>query len=259
MAHSPTDPFGSAKRRLARAEAHIRDFKRRESAFHDRKTYRQVIHPHPDGIHEIYKLKARRKTLPSYFSDIATDALENLRAALDHAVYAIALANPRTPRDTLHRIYFPFCTKATDLSSSITKNCPGFPKEITALFDDFEPYKGGSDYIWALNELVRISKHKSLTAIMVNVSLVRCGGTMGFIDFTRHPAWDKANNEIVLGTALHRDEYKPAYQVTLRFQIGFEDIVPGEPIAYALIIMASRVDSMIRRLEDESKRIGLFP
>ena len=85
-----SDPFAGSKRRLAHAKTHIRDLDRTVKAFVNRKPYRLVIEPAPDGIHQIHKLKARRKTLPTSFVDLSTDAFENLRAALDLAIHPIA-------------------------------------------------------------------------------------------------------------------------------------------------------------------------
>ena len=89
MPRSPTDPFGSARRRLARAKVHVAEFERKMQTFFDRKPYRRVSHLHFNGINEIHKIKLRK--LPASFSDIATGALENLRAALDYAAYVFAI------------------------------------------------------------------------------------------------------------------------------------------------------------------------
>lgn len=84
---------------------------------------------------------------------------------------------------------------------------------------------------------------------------------MGFTKFAKNPTWDTANNEIVLGTAVARPKYKAAYQVKLKFEIGFEDIpaITGQPIVGILHKMARIVDGILTGLERESRRIGLFP
>lgn len=263
MPHSPTDPFGSARRRLARAKVHILDLKRRVKAFENRKTYQAVIYPHPNGIHEIYKLKGRRKTLPASFSDVAIDALENLRAALDHATYIIARTNPSLTRKQLGRVSFPFCAKASDFPSRAGDCLPGVPTEIVSLLRTFKPYEGGNNFLWALNELVRKSKHKSLTAIVSYANNVRCGGTMGFLDFVKDGerlTWDRANNEFYLGTAVARKHYQPAYEVTIRFEIAFEDVavMAEEPIVKAIPHMARITERIIMGLESEARRLKLF-
>lgn len=145
MAHPPIDHFERARRRLARAEAHIHYLKLSVRAFLARKPYCQVIHPHPDGIHEIHKLKARRKALPSSFADLSTDALESLRAALDHAMYTIARVSPALTPKQLSIIYFPICATANDLPSRILDCCPGFPQPIVAFLMALKPYQGGCD------------------------------------------------------------------------------------------------------------------
>lgn len=254
-----SDPFDSSRQRVARAHTHIRYLDTLVKEFIGRKPYKHVVQPHPDGIHEIHKLKARRRTLPRSFVDVSTDAVENLRAALDHAAHKIAIAVGITEPDILRRIAFPFCATQGDFAGRIGSCCPGFPKEILALLESFKPYERGDDVLWALNELARTSKHKTLTAVAFNITHAYTQEIIGMGSMTFPPQWDSANNEFMLGTALRKAHLR--YNVAFAFNIGFDDIpaISRHPICGVLNAIRRKIGLILDDLTLEMRRIGLFP
>lgn len=250
-----SDPLAGSKRRLARAKTHIRDLNLTVKAFVDRKPYRHVVEPAPDGIHDIHKLKARRKALPTSFVDLTTDATENLRAALDLAIYAVAA---KCPAANLGRAAFPFCAKLTDFPSRIGDSCKGFPNELLTLLAAFQPYQGGNDTLWALNEICRISKHQRITTVAFQIIAAHVESMIGFGNFQIPPQWDMANNEFVIGWTRPNTHVK--YNMTAAFTIGLDDveIVRGKPLVGVLYQMTRIVEGIIMAIEAEAKRVGLF-
>jgi hypothetical protein len=253
-----TNHLPSSRQRTARAKAHIRNLDRFVKGFIRRKPYKQVIQPHTDGIHEIHKLKARRRSLPRSFADVSTDAIENMRAALDQAVYAIAIAHGITDHRVLRNVAFPFSSSATDFQTRLNGACPGFPKEILTLLESFKPYKEGNNTLWAINELANTSKHKTLTTVAFRIIAAYTHEISGIGSFVFPPQWDRPQNEFVLGTA--RPNTRVKYKVGFAFNIGFDDIpvIAGKAIIGVLNDMASIVDRIVAGIESEGRRIGLF-
>lgn len=249
----------SSHQRLARAKTHIRHLDRIVKSFIRRKPYKHVIEPHSDGVHEIHILKARRFNLPRSFADVSTDAIENMRAALDQAVYAIAIAHGIADRRVLKNVAFPFSSSATDFPSRLTGACPGFPKEILTLLESFKPYKERDNTLWTINELANTSKHKSLTTVAFQLVAAHVYEISGMGNLSFPPQWDRVHNEFVLGTAKPNTRVK--YEVRFAFNIGLDDlpVLAGKPITGVLNDMACQVEHIVTEIEAEGRKIGLFP
>jgi hypothetical protein len=127
-----------------------------------------------------------------------------------------------------------------------------------ALLASFKPYEGGNDPLWALNELVRVSKHKDLTAVAFSLSAVEVNHIEGIYGFQIPPLFIEANNEFILGFS--DPKTTPTYKARLKFEIGFKDVpsVARQPCVAILHRMAGIVDGIVTALEAESRRIGLF-
>lgn len=250
--------FASSRQRITRAKTHIRNLDRIVRRFIHHNPYKHVVVPHPDGVHVIHKLKAKRRNLPRSFADVSTDAIENLRAALDQAVYAIAIAHGITDRRDLRNVAFPFSSNATDFQSRLNGTCPGFPQEILTLLRSFKPYKGGDNTLWAINELANTSKHITLPTVVFTIIAAHVHEVIGMGNFVFPPQWDSQQNEFVLGMAVPKTRVK--YKADLIFNVGFDGIptFAGKPVVTVLDEMASIVDRILVDMESEGRRIGLF-
>ena len=252
-----SDPLVGSKRRLARAKLHSRELKRRLNAFVLSNPYRHVVQPDPDGIHEIHKLKARRKVLPLSFVDIATDAIENLRSALDLAVYAIAEKVAITDSSVkLSKVYFPFCDVQEKFSSRITGCCPNFPTPICDLLGTFKPYEGGDDILWSIGEFAKKTKHHGLTAVAMNFT---SGHMVGRGIQPSFPLkWDRSNNEVVLCRSRLNTKVQFKLHGTFRIGLGDVPVVAHKNLAGLVHRMTGIVEGIIAAIGAEAKRIGLF-
>jgi hypothetical protein len=95
----------------------------------------------------------------------AGDFIANLRSALDHLAWQLALLGGAMP--TIE-ICFPICEVNNSASRRFFNKCTlGIPTAAVAVIESFQPYHLGSDYrsthLWRLNKLWNIDKHRHLT------------------------------------------------------------------------------------------------
>ena len=249
------DPFNSSKRRIERAKTHIHDLDGKINYFFKRKPCSHAVELDSAGVNHLHKIKFTA-TIPDSFGEIAADAIENLRSALDQAGYAVAVAagtvNPRSA-------YFPIGENAANLDTIIAGRCKNIPDDITSLFREFKPYKGGNDLIWALNKANNINKHRLLVPSCLspgslNISINGTGDSRVPV-----PVWDSRKNEIVY--AISGPGTKAKYDVNLSVCISFDEIetISGEPAATILRAMASEVERVVMAIESEARRLGFVP
>lgn len=248
------DIFDSSRRTIARAKQHIADLDKRVSAFNETKPYAHVVEPDTAGNH-LHKVKMTSR-IPEDFSDIASDAVNNLRASLDQAGYSIAVALGKVePRNA----YFPFADSAANLESIIKRRCKDLPNEILALFRSFKPYKGGDDLLWTLNRICNTNKHRLLAPIGIGASGMHVRHLSGSGNFSIPvPKWDSGKNEIVFLVVGADTEVK--YDLNISFGVSFNEIdtVQGLPTIGVLNAMADSVSVIFERIRAKAFKMGLL-
>jgi len=190
--------------------------------------------------------------IPASITDeIATVAI-SLRSALDNAGYALALA--AGVKDPKH-CAFPFAGDITKMPGNLGR-ATDIPEKIHPLFCGFQPYKGGNDLLWALNEIANTDKHK--IAIPIGQALARYGASVsgtGYFSMPEPHVWDRAKNEMILITLGPGATYKYDFQFT--FFIAFRDIeiVRGKPVVRTLHQIGEIVLRILNAIEAEARRL----
>src|SRR5271165_5344323 len=161
MSFVPINPFFSAKLRLRRANQHLTQFISEDKAFFTDNPGGYVCELDPDSAHHIHKIKFTKR-FPASWSVLATEIVEHLRAALDHATFATFRAEHGVLADSNFAV-FPFGRTPADVENSVRGRSKDLRKEIQSVLVGLEPYKGGNDALYALNELSNISKHSFIT------------------------------------------------------------------------------------------------
>lgn len=249
------DPFESSRRKIAWAKKHIEDLTREVNAFLKEDPYEVFTEPHPSKAeHVVYKVRLR--PLPSALAEITGDAVNNLRSALDHAMYAVAVASGC---DSPKNAYFPFSRTAADFENNLRGRCKDVPKEIYPLLRAFKPYNGGNQLLFALNIVCTGDKHKILIpvvswAITTGVDL---GGT-GHFTMPNPPIWDSAKNEMELLTLGPGAKYKASFNFTTLIAFGESKSLGGAPAVTGLNQFVSEVESVLLAIEAESRRLGFI-
>ena len=126
----------------------------------------------------------------------------------------------------------------------------------------YKPYKGGENLLFALNEVCTANKHKLIIPIgSVTIAAgVSAEGT-GFMSMPYpRPVWDSAKNEMELFT-LHRSataKFKCNFQFGVYIAFGEVGITSGKSAIPILDEFVSMVETILREIEAESKRLGII-
>lgn len=189
-----TDPFRSAKRRIARADAHIQQLHTGIREFMNSEPYAVVVEP--DFVHRVprRKLIVRQvRPFPDELGDLAAEAVDALRSALDHACYAAA--NKPGAKYTS----FPFGDSEAELETCIKGRCKDLPAELVEKLRGYRPYKGGDDTLWAFNKARQSNQHK----LLIDVSAIITGTAADYINLKSDgyvgihpPRWDSQKQEM---------------------------------------------------------------
>ncbi len=251
-----TDPLHSSKYSLAHAKRHVENLKAELDGFFQSNPYTRVIEfgfPNID-LHKVCLVKP----MPKFISGTAFDAINSLRAALDQATFATAIATGASGK----KAHFPFGDNAAEVAERHVPPRGGskqVPKEIFDLVASFKPYKGGDDTLWAVNKLCNSHKHE----VIIPTALFVGGGSFdAHFDFLREftfpPVWDSAKNEMVLAVVPHGA--KPNYQLKVATFVAFSDIADFKrrPALDVLFAMASLVERILVEIESKAIAIGIF-
>jgi hypothetical protein len=254
-----SDAFASSKSKLAWAKENLLpDLDKRIREFHNLDPYAQVVEPDTQPGWEVHKIKLVRP-FPEAFGNLVGDLVGNLREALDTAGYAIALAlNNPDARNTA----FPFASDVDHMASSIGRS-KDLPKEIQSFFCGFQPYRGGDDLLWALNELCNGKKHKIITTmgtIMWRGRAFAQGKGRPFSMPEPH-RWDSTKDEMVvlrLGPIVVPDAtWDYGFDFYPFVAIHEIPVVAGQPVLGVLYELCLKVESVLTAIEAETRRLGI--
>jgi hypothetical protein len=248
-----TDPFEAAKRKYARANEHFAELHKKITEYDKAKPYERIVEPDPNNPeNNVHKIKLKQLPPPE-LADITGDMLHNLRSALDVAAHTVAIgsgvANPKFSA-------FPFAGSLAQMANSLGRS-KDIPVPIQSLFVGFQPYPGGDDALWALNEMCVTDKHKML--IPVGNLVVRTAADVrgtGYFSMPEPHVWDKERNEMVLITLGPGAEFNCHFEFHMFVAVSGIRLVDGMPILDTLLHMGHSVENILTVLEFESKRLG---
>jgi hypothetical protein len=251
-----SDPFESSRLKIAWAKKNTSKLQRRLATFFRRHSgYEPFTEPHPNKP-GFFILKVRlKKQFPKDVPAAVSDILSNLRSALDHAVYAVAVT-AGTPKPG--NAYFPFSRTEKEFESNLKGRCKDVPSEFYPLFRACKPYKGGNAALWALNVIRGTNDHAFIVpAVGAGFVPEMIVEGEGFWSAPYRPVWDSSENEMELMTL--RPETKLKGNLTLAFHITFGDVEEfgGRNVGEVLDVFTKLVERIVDEIEAESKRLGI--
>jgi len=251
-----SDPFESSRQKIARAEKHFVELQQEIDGFGYENPYERVTELHPEKPGHILEKIRMTKPIPPSIADKTADVAISLRSVLDNAGYTLALA--AGVKDPKH-CAFPFAGDITKMGNNLGRS-KDIPEKIHPLFCGFQPYKGGNDLLWALNEIANTDKHKMV--IPIGQALRPYGTNVrgtGFFSMPQPHVWDRAKNEMVLIELGPGATFNYDFQFT--FFIAFHDIeiVDGQPVVRTLHKIGEIVLRILNAIEAEARRLKIVP
>jgi hypothetical protein len=241
------------KKRIERAEEHIRDFEIRSRAFRDTRPYRLRFDRHPQASHGVYRIQIISEP-PVILSLAAGEAIHQLRCSLDHLAWQLVEANGEFPGK---HTYFPICSTLARYKSESIAKIRGMHVGATMLIDALKPYRGGNDDLWKLNELDNVNKRRQLplVAFLVRDALVPrlVSAASVRVNIPHHEAWGDRFPMVKDGTAAmrvigdHPDDADKELDIDFDIAFGVSQIVEGEPVIPCLRHFVEVVEAVVDR------------
>lgn len=168
-------PLVGAYLKVGRARQHLELLDRERQRFTETDPYRLEIEHDPQTGHQIVRFRCDGPfRVPMQMSMIAGDAIHNLRSALDHVVYRLALAGGGTGE----RSQFPIIEDAKDYWRQEGRLLKGVVKGQRAIIEALQPYhvRGATEplheedpralniHLMVLGRLDNMDKHRLLLA-----------------------------------------------------------------------------------------------
>lgn len=157
MAH----PLDSAAHKMKRADEHLRTLTREINDFLDKHPQRVTRETDMEKALYIYHVYAEALTAPPHrFGLIAADAIHNMRSALDHAAWQLALLRTDKPARTTA---FPIFTQRDD--KALCRMVCSMPLQCQVALEAVQPYHGEYPRLHLLAILHRLwnmDKHRAI-------------------------------------------------------------------------------------------------
>ncbi len=253
-------PLSSARTLVKRAKKDLAKLDRRTTQAIKRQKYEIFSEPDPNKPELVqYKMRLKRE-LPDAVSDLTGHVVNNLRSALDHALYGIARISGC--KKTVPRAYFPFSKDSTTFENNLAGSCADVPKGLWPLLRHYKPYLGGEDFLFALNQMCGSNKHALI--IPVVTATMSAAVDMAAIGFCSapypYPVWDKAKNEMWLFT-VHRsatNQFKCNLGFHINIAFGEVGLLHNCPVFSNLEKFIWMVEIILDEIESESRRLGFI-
>jgi len=155
------EPLDRLLLKVQRSRKHVLDLEAEQDRFFKTNPYRFRFETNPQTGNRDYYL-ADAKPIPLEFSLLIGDALNNLRAALDHTAYHLVCVGVGAIR-SFPDAKFPIYENAPDYHSKRNGAVAGMRQDAIKAIDAIQPYGGGAgEYFWHLARLNNIDKHRLL-------------------------------------------------------------------------------------------------
>lgn len=254
MTHNADPPFGSAKLLIERGKEHTDDFMTRAAAFFKTRPCEAVRELDPESGDTLLKMKLV-KPLPDKLRPIISDAVNNLRHALDHAANDAAVLLRGGKRDT----YFPMGKTAKEYADIYNgRRYKTFPADLRAYIDGLQPYIGGNDTLYALGRISAPNKHQIVVGAGVDTNTLRINSmssTGGGKLMLAGGNWDRTKNEMLIA------RLGPGTHVNYDFQVPFTVTILNpatnrfEAVVGLLDKFAGVAEAIVLGIEAETNRL----
>jgi hypothetical protein len=243
------DLFKSAKDKFEQGKEHCATFFEHANAWMASNPYRAIVVPDPVAGDSIIKIVCD-KSMPERLENVASDAINNLRGALDQAAYAVADRLTRNNRDT----HFPFGDTLAEALNRKSGGSRAIPKDFFDLMLKFKPYRAGNTPLWALNKLRNRNEHRITCAVGAQARHVVIGTSIGGTHVGvglggSPPVWDPAKLEMEVLRVPAGDQVPSGW--VDHVYLTFGEFVSNQPMDRVFNGMVKNVGAILARIESK--------
>lgn len=248
-------PFDSARRCIEHSDWLTEELARQVQAFLKDGPYSIFRRDDPDHpTHYIFYAKLT-KEIPVRIPGLARDAIANLRAALDHLGYEVAVASGKSGQAA----NFPFGSNPDDACDPKKSRSKDIPPEIRRVMLSFRPYKGGDASLWALHVLNNVAKHESFvrTALLTSQVIYQKPGMY----LAKPLSAEELSEKYIPLTWQRKTDPEFPWELELNTAIRFTDVRDirfMEPAIATLGECRQKVERIVDAVEIEARRLGLI-
>ncbi|WP_033927149.1 hypothetical protein [Sphingomonas sp. 35-24ZXX] len=248
------EPFVSSKLLLDRAREHLDQFNHLERIFVSENPYTRFREIDPNTGEHLLKVKAGQPSVK--LSAIAFDIVNCVRSALDHIVYDSARmvgGNPK-PKDTK----FPFGKTADAAAANLGRYKDSeVPDAIRPYLLAFEPYKGGQEALWEINELRNCKIHRILQSFAMASGGVGFGnGYITQATVSTCNEWDDDRGELTVMRIAPGAEYNIQMRISVRVILGDTSLLGHKPAAEIFGKFIEVGERILLGVKAESERLA---
>jgi hypothetical protein len=157
----------SVRYKIFRAITHLKELETELHRYYDTNPAKVVRQPDGDPDRFIGKIETSTP-IPARLPIIIGDCLQNMRSSLDYLVWELVLAAKNSPGK--HSM-FPVCATLEAFDNQIRKQrrLEGVSPDAIAEIKALQPYHDGQDsdrnFLWVIDDLCNINKHRRLLVI----------------------------------------------------------------------------------------------
>ncbi len=252
-----SERIAAIRSKIERADKHIGDLTTAIAAFSERKPHGTAFQIDPNTGEKIIYMRVFEQ-LPKVFGVIASDAIHNLRTALDHLAWQLVESNGGIPD---WRTCFPISKSLAKHEEAVdSPKVEGFSPESIRILNSIKPYFGGNGGLWSLSGTDNFDKHRLLlltTLAVSGVKISRPKGGIGsaFVVANYNPeAFLVDCAELGRFTVPFDDNDKVDFNITTRVSFVQPEIVKGDAVVPLLnqfrALVSDVVDMFASQLKD---------
>jgi hypothetical protein len=231
----------SAQRKLDRGIAHSAQLLGELRQFKDADAYTFTLAiERPQGDQLDHKTHCRilaeeRQRPPEHWPLLAGEAIQALRAALDHAVWASWKSVPANQADGAHTM-FPIALDSTQFAQQ-RQRLRGVPAGVVATVERLQPYAIAPatprrDALALLHRLANIDKHRTLAALVGAIAPATLGHSNNVREITE---WDHGTHRPLGAGCVEVGSFKVTSELPLAdddvtLMYGYEVLLEGLPL-----------------------------
>jgi len=254
------DLFYSPRLTLVRAQHHISDFQNMVNGFTDSKPWTYFVDKESQPGQDLHKVRFI-SDLPAMLPCVLFDATNNLRAVLDQAGYAAAVASKSA---SLKATKFPSGPTLRDWQRDLAGRCKDLPPEIRAIFEAARSYKGANDTLWAVNEVANANKHLALKPLNISAPsasfTARSIGPGGMGEIVSPGGfgigWNPDKRESTLWSAPAATKTDLNLDLTFSIAVDGIDVITNQQAVSFLNAACNQIERLLLETESECRRLG---